>query len=219
MGKQSNTKSDKRRAANRRYYEAHPQLREKNKARIAERRKIQMEYKRQWDPPKGHVLDEENISANDSQLSAVPNESFIGTETAAQAALSAMYHLHIGQVTPNLTVPAKEPRGLAEITAYESSDDMDSSPARTSRPLNDVTPSPAMGARRERDQAYERAQLEEERAHRLRVIVESSQSWQEVAAIHKERGSVGVEMWLKGQCNTPTDKGGRASRSPNYNQT
>ncbi|KAJ7169410.1 hypothetical protein C8R46DRAFT_1033135 [Mycena filopes] len=156
------SQSAKRTLANHRYYEAHPELRAKNKARIAERR-------RQWDPPRKSPLHQEEDGFDTISDLSLGRAPMVATEAAAEAALTAMYHLRIAEADAR---NPPEPRGLAEIAAYSSSE--------------------------ESAKIMRQAQLEAERAERMRIIVESSRSWEEVAAIHKERGSVEVDRWLRG---------------------
>ncbi|KAJ7863696.1 hypothetical protein B0H13DRAFT_1899468 [Mycena leptocephala] len=199
------SKAAKQREANRRYYEMHPEIKEKNRVSIAVRRiktdtelkrEAKKKYRRQWDPPKKNcpaVCDEDSLSAQMDKLELTRNE------TAAHAALSAMYRLSIRGKDAPASAPdnRKEPKSLAEIAAYESSRDDSSQDNDT---VNQSLPRKTLQMTKRNTEATLtlEARLDAERAARMRIVVESSRSFEAVASIHQERGSVGVEKWLRG---------------------
>ncbi|KAJ7607005.1 hypothetical protein DFH06DRAFT_1347779 [Mycena polygramma] len=170
----------KRAAANRRYYNAHPEIREKNRLRIAEQREAKKRYRRQWDAPKRLRVPATHTDAHcDTDLAEVlsKQDNITPEETTAHAALSAMYRLNACPVT---AVPEREPRSLAEIAAYESSED-----AASSRAPEDNTKDSAIQAQVQRihdtfaarartdARLKARLRLDAEKAARMRVVVET----------------------------------------------
>ncbi|KAJ7661888.1 hypothetical protein DFH06DRAFT_1325214 [Mycena polygramma] len=207
------TSASRRREANRRYYKTHPDIREKNRARNAERRLAKKIYRRQWDPPKQPPPTDDSPS----ECEPASQDGILEVETAAHAALSAMYLLRVRSNNAReinaapAASPMKEPKSLAEIAAYESSQEESSSSAtddriRARRPSSLATtrrPSsldtsdaraPRVHNNLEPDDR-ENALLEAERAARMRVVVESERSWEAIEALHEERASLGVEEW------------------------
>ncbi|KAJ7024360.1 hypothetical protein C8F04DRAFT_1192484 [Mycena alexandri] len=189
-GSSAQTK-ERRREANRRYYET----------------QAKKKYRRQWDPSKTFVdKDDDEISVNQVQQAtpAPVDDEMLANETAAQEALRAMYRLHIvADSTPLQVVGNREPKSLAEIAAYESSREDGSSFSGAletvldgghASQLSPEVPNQSFA----RNRATLESNADAERAQGLRVIVESSRSWEEVVAIHRERGSVEVEKWLRG---------------------
>ncbi|KAJ7184780.1 hypothetical protein C8R46DRAFT_1208963 [Mycena filopes] len=202
--------------ANRKYYQAHPELREKNKLRIAERRYAMSvtvafrtdnkenirdaakRHRRKWDPPKKSPVPREDDvrcecvdSVVDSAINDATPEALTAAESAAQLALDAMYRLRI----------ANESRGLADLAGYNSSEDESVSQEEQmddgrEQMVDASSPTPS-SRQLARLRAYDLMQLRATQAEQMRIIVESSRSWQEVAAIHKERGSVEVDKWRR----------------------
>ncbi|KAJ6525536.1 hypothetical protein DFH09DRAFT_1095588 [Mycena vulgaris] len=102
----------------------HPEIREKNHAWIAERRQTKKEYRWQWDPPSKKRKRIASECSPDNKIGGMELEH--GDETAAQAALSALYRRTIcadqGEALIVQPMP-REPKGFAEIEAYKSSKD------------------------------------------------------------------------------------------------
>ncbi|KAJ7035427.1 hypothetical protein C8F04DRAFT_1182334 [Mycena alexandri] len=178
-------KAAKRREKNRRYYA----------------RKAKKIYRRQWDPPKQRqaLLDDETPS-----ITPVSED-----EAVAHAVLSTMPKENTTPITAKgngESTTRKEPKGLAEIAAYESSRD-DSSSHSTADTLPGrrqfvyMTLANARAGideitRRRREAIQSR--IEAERSERMRIVVESRRTYEEVLAIHQDRGSIEVEKWLQG---------------------
>ncbi|KAJ6463775.1 hypothetical protein C8R47DRAFT_1224943 [Mycena vitilis] len=197
-----------RAAANRRYYVAHPEIREKNRLRIAERREAKKRYRRQWDARKILGVPATHTDAHcDTDLAEVLSEqdNLTPKETTAHAALSAMYRLNACPVT-NVNVLDREPRSLAEIAAYESSESEDA--ASSGAPEDNAEDAAiqaqvqrihdTFGARARMDERLKaRLRLDAEKAARMRVVVETDRAWDAVISLHEENGSRGVERWLE----------------------
>ncbi|KAJ7456841.1 hypothetical protein B0H11DRAFT_2243721 [Mycena galericulata] len=188
-------KAAKRREIRRRYYKAHPEVREKNRLRIAERRLAKKQYRRQWDKPK-----KQDSKATDN---FAPQAEQAAEETA-RAALTALYRRSKMESQPHDSQPAdREPKGLTEIDEVNTSDSESDTQSRA-----DVAPEPQAESqpkclaeieeyqssqettisqvvrrlrKRWRDrQAAKKAQvtiedarLEAEKAARMRIVVES----------------------------------------------
>ncbi|KAJ7983278.1 hypothetical protein DFH06DRAFT_1123277 [Mycena polygramma] len=204
----------KRREASRRYYAAHPEVREKNRIKIAERRLAAKMYRRQWDPPKMPVRDrssERDLSDGDElsspsvhdqakALSADERSSWSvdmtepPTEEIAHAALTAMYQ-------KTAATPTREPRvplSLAAIEGYESSESGKIGHSALTRDWEDERVALALRLQEEamsRHQNVEDARLEREKAARMRIHVETGPAPE---ALYEYRGSAGVASWLEG---------------------
>ncbi|KAJ7916475.1 hypothetical protein B0H13DRAFT_1871102 [Mycena leptocephala] len=198
MVQQNNVKASKRREVNRKYYEMHPEIKERNRARIAARWEAKKKYRRQWDPPRKKrlaVRGDGSLGEDTEELEMMRNE------TAAHAALSAMYRLNIHEKAAGPPAPdkRKEPKSLAEIEAYKSSRDDSSHGTVNEAPAPRVTTLQTATTNRNADAMLTlEAHLDAERAARMRIVVESSRSFEAVASIHQERGSVEVQKWLQG---------------------
>ncbi|KAJ7810044.1 hypothetical protein B0H13DRAFT_1927547 [Mycena leptocephala] len=137
-GKKNTMDAAKRREASRRYYQSHPEVREKNRLRIAEKRLVAAKkaYRRQWDPPKKKPAvpatpsSPSDRSASDGRNHRYscpeiePTDILTPDEDAAHAALTTMYHISRrcnNFVRPPKLGPEREPRSLTDIAAYESS--------------------------------------------------------------------------------------------------
>ncbi|KAJ7490096.1 hypothetical protein B0H11DRAFT_2229613 [Mycena galericulata] len=207
-------KAAKRRETNRRYYETHPEVREKNRLRIAERRLAKKIYRRQWDPPK-----------KKGSRAGKCSEDVGADEEIAQAALSAMYRRSLRDPQqeepasqPDATPSAREPKGLADIDAESSSPSVpDPQPKPQRKCLAEVEEYESsqetaisevvrrlrkrwrdrQAARKAAEKPIEDARVEAEKGARLRIIVESSRSEEALIHLHQQRGSVGVQAWLQ----------------------
>ncbi|KAJ7983074.1 hypothetical protein DFH06DRAFT_1318533 [Mycena polygramma] len=199
--------TEKRREANRRYYQSHPDIKEKNRARMAEKREEKKKYRRQWDPPKKlkamnkrrpTVRDDGSV-AGSSQYSA-STEDILKDEAAAHAALSALYHRTRRELEAIAAENRQEPKSLTEIAAYESSLEGSES-GQTAADNSEVRSppiKPTVTKAKTATAAASEAWLDAERAARMRIVVESGRSWEAVERVYKLNGSVGVERWLRG---------------------
>ncbi|KAJ7100990.1 hypothetical protein C8R43DRAFT_964002 [Mycena crocata] len=203
----------KRREASKRYYERHPEVREKNRRAMKQRRMAKKEYRRQWDPPKGQAqATPQASSVEDDDWTDQPSYYMIpadklkldcsvftkttddeeeeekGQEAVAKTVLTQMYHR-----AETMPKDLKKPMSLAEIDAYQSSesevsDEREGTPCPPSR-----EPVPRKALMLDFAERREQAILDGERAARMRIHVQTSLPAEK---IHEYRGTTAVSRWL-----------------------
>ncbi|KAJ6455630.1 hypothetical protein C8R47DRAFT_1228125 [Mycena vitilis] len=194
----------KRRDISRRYYERHPEIREKNRAKMRERRQAVKVYRRQWDPPKEpRAAVSEGDDASTSYDYEAGERSTSPDTAVAHAALTTMYRMS------TILHGARVPLSLAEIEGYESSgsEASDASPSAAAAERRAELAArlavlkaarnariAAAAAKNGDFEAGADAWMDRERAARMKIHVETSAP---IEAVHQYRGSAGVETWLR----------------------
>ncbi|KAJ7617534.1 hypothetical protein DFH06DRAFT_1342949 [Mycena polygramma] len=199
--REAQRKAEKRREASRRYYAAHPEVREKNRIKIAERRLAAKIYRRQWDPPKAatKAWSERSPSHSDEcdvddrgtppptsdgaqPSSCSAHQTNPRAEETAHAALRAMYRKN-SEKDVNVE---RAPLSLAAIDTYESS----VSNSEGTRDWEGERVALALRLQEEaisRHATVEDARLDREKAARMRIHIETGPAAEE---LYEFRGSM-----------------------------